>query len=181
MNIANILTIARIFITPLFVLFIEIKNADYGFKLIALIIFIIASITDMLDGLIARKYKLITNLGQFLDPLADKILTSAAFLCFLDLKIINIWVVLIIFSREFLVTGVRLIASKNNIVLAANFWGKLKTVTQIFACISCILFLMYPKNLILYYQYNILIYASVILTIVSGYIYIYNNKKLFKV
>lgn len=173
-NIPNILTISRVFMVPFFVFLL---NAN--FNIWALVIFILASITDAIDGFVARKYNLITNFGKFLDPLADKVLTISAFVCFLKLNITNVWVVLIIITREFLVMFIRLMAMQNKIVLAANLWGKIKTISQMVACIFSMLYLISPV-IFLKYIYEILIYISVLFTILSGGIYLYSNKKLFE-
>lgn len=179
MNIANILSFLRIIMVPFFIFFLTQTPLHKTNCLISLLIFILASITDFLDGFIARKKNIITNLGKFLDPLADKILTTAAYLCFLDLKLISVYVVFIILTREFLVFLIRLIASKENVVIAANFWGKLKTVTQIISCIVTILYLVVP-NIYLFFMFKFFIYASTFLTALSGFLYILENKKLLK-
>ena len=179
MNIANKLTVLRIVMVPFFMFFLRFNQYNKYFKLYALLIFVLASITDFLDGFLARKNNITTNLGKFLDPLADKILTTAAFLCFLYLNLVDIFVVFIILAREFLVIFIRLVASKNGRVIAANFWGKLKTIFQIAACIATMLYLIF-KNSFLYYSYNALIYSSTILTIVSGFLYIIQNRKVLK-
>lgn len=179
MNISNILTTARIFLSPFFILFLKLGVNKKYFNHFALLVFVLASITDFLDGYLARKQQKTTNLGKFLDPLADKILTTAAFLCFLELKLINIWVVFIVFVREFLVIFIRLIASKKGIVIAANFWGKLKTVLQIIAIFLTLIFLI-KKSSFLNHCYNFSIYASTFATALSGLIYILKNKNLLK-
>ena len=167
MNIANKLTVLRIVMVPFFMFFLRFNQYNKYFKLY------------FLDGFLARKNNITTNLGKFLDPLADKILTTAAFLCFLYLNLVDIFVVFIILAREFLVIFIRLVASKNGRVIAANFWGKLKTIFQIAACIATMLYLIF-KNSFLYYSYNALIYSSTILTIVSGFLYIIQNRKVLK-
>ncbi len=179
MNIANILSFLRIILVPFFIFFLNQTPLNKTNCLISLLIFILASITDFFDGFLARKKNIVTNLGKFLDPLADKILTTAAYLCFLDLKLVSVYVVFIILTREFLVFLIRLIASKENVVIAANFWGKLKTVTQIISCITTILYLVVP-NIYLFLTYKIFIYASTFLTALSGFLYILENKKLLK-
>ena len=179
MNIANILSLLRIVMVPFFIFFLNQTPLNKTSCLVSLSIFILASITDFFDGFIARKKNMITNLGKFLDPLADKILTTAAYLCFLNLKLVSIYIVFIILTREFLVFLIRLIASKENIVIAANFWGKLKTVTQIISCMITILYFIIP-NIYLFFIYNCFIYASTFLTALSGFLYIFENKKLLK-
>ena len=151
--------------------FVFLLNAN--FNIWALVIFILASITDAIDGFVARKYNLITNFGKFLDPLADKVLTISAFVCFLKLNITNVWVVLIIITREFLVMFIRLMAMQNKIVLAANLWGKIKTISQMVACIFSMLYLISPV-IFLKYIYEILIYISVLFTINFNLFALYN-------
>lgn len=179
MNIANILSLLRVIIVPFFIFFLNQTHLNKTNCLISLSIFILASITDFFDGFIARKKNITTSLGKFLDPLADKILTTAAYLCFLNLKLVSVYVVFIILTREFLVFLIRLIASKENVVIAANFWGKLKTVTQIISCIITILYLIIP-NIYMFSVYNFFIYASTFLTALSGFLYIFENKELLK-
>ncbi|MDE7284504.1 MAG: CDP-diacylglycerol--glycerol-3-phosphate 3-phosphatidyltransferase, partial [Lachnospiraceae bacterium] len=129
MNLPNKLTMFRVVLIPFFVLFmlVDITNVD---KWIALAIFIIASLTDLLDGKIARKYNLVTNFGKFMDPLADKLLVCAALICLVELSVIPSWIVIIIISREFIISGFRLIASDNGVVIAASYFGKFKTTFQ---------------------------------------------------
>lgn len=177
MNIANKITITRIIMVPFFMFFFNFNSTNNSFKYIALLIFVSASITDFIDGFIAKKFNLTTNLGKFLDPLADKILISAAFLSFLELKLINIFIVFAMLSREFLVIGIRLVASKNGKVIAANFWGKLKTISQIAASIATMLYAI-NNNLFLLFFYRCLIYISTFFTILSGFLYILQNKKV---
>src|SRR5690554_4802339 len=141
MNLPNKITISRIFLIPLFIVILSVPfdwgewemggNAYPITHLVAAIIFIIAASTDWLDGYFARKYNLITNMGKFLDPLADKLLVSAAFILLVELDLIAAWIVVIIISREFAVTGLRLVASGEGIVLAASSMGKLKTASQL--------------------------------------------------
>ena len=121
MNLPNKLTMFRVVLIPFFVLFmlVDITNVD---KWIALAIFIIASLTDLLDGKIARKYNLVTNFGKFMDPLADKLLVCAALICLVELSVIPSWIVIIIISREFIISGFRLIASDNGVVIAASYF-----------------------------------------------------------
>lgn len=193
MNTPNKLTILRILLVPFFVYFLLAKDLDCNY-LIAIIVFVIASITDMLDGKIARKYNLITDFGKFADPLADKILVISAFVCFVQLGIMGAIPVIIVLFREFCVTSVRLVAASNGDVVAANIWGKLKTISQIVA-ICVILVVQYfwqlvgtevirlsadvidklanPLNIICV----IFIYISVILTVISGVIYVKDNLK----
>ena len=187
MNTPNKLTILRIFLVPVFILFLINKNIYYNF-LWAEIIFCIASITDHFDGKIARKNNQITDFGKFLDPLADKILVTSAFVCFVELGLMPSWAVVIILAREFIVTSMRLIAAGKGRVIAANMWGKLKTVSQMIAIIFSIGILFLKENLALtgefFYILNclnlILIWTSVLLTIISGAVYIQENFELIK-
>ena len=171
MNLPNKLTVLRVILVPFFVFFL--LGADWigSFSpYIALIIFIVASLTDMLDGKIARKYNLITNFGKFMDPLADKLLVCSALICFVDMHRMPTWVVLIVIAREFIISGFRLIAAENGRVIAAGIWGKAKTVVQM---IMCILLIMDVSALSV--VTTIAIYAALILTIISLVDYIVHN------
>jgi len=142
MNLPNKLTLSRIMLVPFFILCAEVGGLlSY---VLALIIFCAASITDFLDGTIARKYNSITTLGIFLDPLADKLLISAAFICFVDIALIDVpaWMVVIIISREFLITGLRSLAASKNVIIPADKYGKFKTTSQIIAIITILLVLI---------------------------------------
>ena len=180
MNLPNKLTVLRVILVPFFVFFL--LGADWigSFSpYIALIIFIVASLTDMLDGKIARKYNLVTNFGKFMDPLADKLLVCSAMICLVDLKLIPVWVVLIIIAREFIISGFRLVASDNGIVIAASYWGKFKTTFQMLMVIVII----FNINLQLGWLNilgTILIYVALVLTVVSLIDYIAKNKDVLK-
>lgn len=176
MNVPNMLTIFRILLVPIFVFFMLINPKDSFYLTMSLIIFILASLTDAIDGKIARKYNLVTNFGKFMDPLADKILVMSALLCLLNLKLIDVVIVIVILSREFLVTSIRLIASSNGKVIAANSLGKLKTIFQILAIISCLIFKICPYNDGLFWTYQLLFILSTIITILSGIVYLWKNK-----
>lgn len=178
MNVPNMLTVFRILLVPIFVFFMLINQNNNFYLKISLIIFIVASITDAIDGKIARKYNLVTNFGKFMDPLADKILVMSALLCLLNLKLIDVVIVIIILSREFLVTSIRLIASSSGKVIAANFLGKLKTVLQILAIISCLVFKICPYNNTLLWTYQLSFILSTIVTVISGVVYLWENKNL---
>ncbi|MDE7013698.1 MAG: CDP-diacylglycerol--glycerol-3-phosphate 3-phosphatidyltransferase, partial [Kineothrix sp.] len=130
MNLPNKLTILRVVMIPFFVLFMVVPLTGEGDKWIALALFIMASLTDLLDGHIARKYNLITNFGKFMDPLADKLLVCSALICLVELGRIPSWMVIVIIAREFIISGFRLIASDNGVVIAASYWGKFKTTFQ---------------------------------------------------
>ena len=193
MNLPNKLTVARIIMVPFFVVFLVNVTIPHHF-LIAGLIFALASFTDLLDGKIARKRNLVTNFGKFLDPLADKILVISALVCFVNL---GLWFVLIIIAREFMVTSIRLIAVNTGEVIAANIWGKAKTVSQMVAIVG-ILIMQYLQELIdlsvmpgfavgpfsssavFWFAGNVLVGISTLFTIISGAIYLKQNWNLFK-
>ena len=177
MNLANKITLFRVLLVPIFllVLYSNIENN----VIIAGVIFAIASFTDMLDGYIARSRNLITNFGKFVDPLADKILVSAALISLVDLGKIPGWIVVIIIAREFTITGFRTIASSEGITIAASSLGKIKTITQILA-ITLLLLNNFPFYLVNIPMDIILLYLSLFFTVVSGVDYLYKNKAAFK-
>ncbi len=172
MNIANKLTLLRIVMIPFFI-FLLLE----GYSFWALIVFSAAAFTDYLDGYLARKYKLITNFGKFMDPLADKLLVTSALVCFVQLGLLNSWVVIIILSREFIVSIFRAIAAAEGIVIAASIWGKAKTISQMFMVIVLLLG-NYPFELINFPMDQILIVLATVLTIISGVDYIVKNKQV---
>lgn len=196
MNTPNKLTMLRIFLVPFFIAALLINDLPHNY-LIAMLIFIAASITDLLDGKIARKNNLITDFGKFADPLADKILVISAFVCFVELGIMGSVPLIILVFREFAVTSIRLVAAGNKEVVAANNWGKLKTVSQIVAIIA-VLFFRYILQLMcmagacesselyktveawLVFTYDIFIWSSVILAVISGVIYLKANIRFIK-
>lgn len=175
MNTANKLTFLRIIMIPIF-MFTLLSN-NLIFNKISLIIFIVAAITDTLDGYIARHYNQITNLGKFLDPLADKLLVISALVSFVYLNILSPWIVIIVIGRELMITGFRTIAAKEGIVLAANIYGKIKTVIQMLTIIYTILIhsQIFNYNTALYY---IMWGVTTVITVYSGYKYIWDNKKI---
>ena len=138
MNLANKLTLIRIFLVPVFLLFIATKDIPYG-SFIATFIFILAALTDKLDGYIARSRNQITNFGKFMDPLADKLLVTAALISLVELHVVPAWAAVVIIAREFAVSGLRSIAAAQGRVIAASWWGKIKTVIQIIAIILLLL------------------------------------------
>jgi CDP-diacylglycerol--glycerol-3-phosphate 3-phosphatidyltransferase len=148
-------------------------------EIIALLIYSAASVTDSIDGHLARKYNLITDFGKFMDPLADKLLVISSLICFVEMGIINSWVTMIIITRELAITGFRTLAVSKGITLAANIWGKIKTVFQM---ITIILILVVNTGIIENVEVliNILILATVLLTILSGIIYIGENRKVLE-
>lgn len=176
MNLPNKLTVLRVILIPFFVVFL--LGADYigpASPYIALVIFVVASLTDMLDGKIARKYNLITNFGKFMDPLADKLLVCSALICFVDMHRMPTWVVLIIIAREFIISGFRLVAAEGGLVIAAGIWGKYKTAITMITIIF-----MIPNfgGSTVHLIEQILIYLSLILTIVSLVDYLVHNKSV---
>ena len=140
MNLPNKLTALRVIMIPFFVVALMMEGgSNQTYRMIATAIFVIASLTDFLDGNIARKYNLVTNFGKFMDPLADKLLVCSALICLIELGQLPAWMVLIIISREFIISGFRLVASDNGVVIAASYWGKWKTVFQMISVILLIL------------------------------------------
>lgn len=192
MNLANKLTILRIILVPLFLLFISIKGIPYG-KPIAIVIFVIASITDTLDGYIARSRNQVTRFGKFMDPLADKLLVTAALISLVEFHIVPAWAAMIIIAREFAVTGLRAVAAAEGIVIAASAWGKAKTVTQIIAIIMALInlnynhvslgiikkFITYPHKF-LNITTDIAMAAAITITIISGLDYFSKNKDVMR-
>lgn len=174
MNLPNKLTMFRVILIPFFVVFmlVDITTVD---KWIALAIFIVASLTDLLDGKIARKYNLVTNFGKFMDPLADKLLVCSALICLVALDKIPAWIVIIIIAREFIISGFRLIASDNGIVIAASYWGKFKTTFQM-----VMICLMIADIAALNLLTQIVMWVALILTVVSLVDYLVKNKDVMK-
>ena len=164
MNLPNKLTIFRVMLIPIFLVFLFLQDAIPFGKWIALAVFIIASLTDLADGKIARKYNLVTDFGKFMDPLADKLLTCSAMIALIELGRIPAWIVIVIIAREFTISGFRLIAADKGRVIAAGWWGKIKTTFQMFMVIFLIADL---GGTFIYYLEQFLIYASLILTIIS--------------
>lgn len=183
MNLANKLTMFRIILVPFFVLAMAFSQ-----HLIALIIFAVASLTDMLDGKIARKYNMITDFGKFLDPLADKVLVIGALICMVELGYTAAWLVWVIVAREFMVSGIRLVAagSKEKIVIAANIWGKLKTAsTMVAICVILILHAIADFGFVSVMVYtqlisDVLMYICTALTVISGVIYVWDYRGVLK-
>ena len=187
MNLPNKLTILRVLMIPFFVFFLLVPETIMPHsiaKWIALVLFCLASLTDMADGKIARKYNLVTNFGKFMDPLADKMLVSSAFICLVVTRqdVLPAWIVIVIICREFVISGFRLIASDKGVVIAASYWGKFKTNFQMFAIILMIADLgagtlpAHPVHIV----EIILIYIALILTIISMVDYIAKNKDILK-
>ncbi len=177
MNLANKLTMVRIFLVPIFMI-VLLNKIPYGMY-IAAAIFTVAAITDTLDGYIARSRNQITKLGKFMDPLADKLLVTAALVSLVEMNKLPAWIVIVIISREYVISVLRAVAASEGIVIAASWWGKLKTLSQIIAIIS-ILIDNYPFRLIHVPFSTIALWIALILTIVSGIDYLYLNRNLFK-
>lgn len=187
MNLPNKLTIFRVILIVPFVLLMLGGFHEWGWfttifggimeyvDYIALVIFIIASLTDLVDGKIARKYNLVTNFGKFMDPLADKLLVCAAMICLVEMGRIPAWVVIVIISREFIISGFRLIASDNGVVIAANYWGKFKTTFQMI--MICLMIANISQIQILT---DIIMWVALALTIISLVDYIWKNKAVMK-
>ncbi len=183
MNLPNKLTVFRVILIVPFVLLLLGGYAQWGWFMavfggiidctdyIALGIFIIASLTDLLDGKIARKYNLVTNFGKFMDPLADKLLVCAAMICLIELDRIPAWIVIIVISREFIISGFRLVAADNRVVIAANYWGKFKTTFQM---VMVCLMIANIEALALLTQ--IVMWIAVLLTVISLIDYVVKNK-----
>ena len=174
MNLPNKLTVLRVIMIPFFVVFMLMDITGAADKWIALAIFIVASLTDLLDGKIARKYNLVTNFGKFMDPLADKLLVSAAMICMIEKGMLASWIVIIIISREFIISGFRLVASDNGVVIAASYWGKFKTVFQMMMIIVLIMDLGGVFDII----GTALVWIALALTIVSLVDYVIKNKQV---
>ena len=178
MNVPNRLTILRVVMIPLFVVAMLWETLPYH-EYIALALFVGACITDFFDGYLARKYNQITTFGKFMDPLADKLLVCAAMICFLTNQQTQMpaWAVIVIISREFIISGFRLVAAEKGVTIAASYWGKVKTVVQMIMSILLIIHFEHPVFRIIN---PIFIYAAVLLTIISLVDYIYKNREVMK-
>jgi CDP-diacylglycerol--glycerol-3-phosphate 3-phosphatidyltransferase len=189
LNLPNLLTISRVVITPLFLVTILTETLPHRF-LIACIIFSIGSITDAVDGHLARKNNQITNFGKFLDPIADKILTTSALLAFMSMGLCSIWIVMIVLTREFAIASVRMIAAADGVVIPANTWGKIKTISQM---VFTILIMILGETWAVVENYdqelfaklpdlslvsNGLLWITAILTVISGIIYLKDSRKI---
>ena len=174
MNTPNKLTVARMILVPFLVVFLLTGWGGEANRWICLAIFVAASVTDWFDGHLARKYNLITNCRKVMDPLADKLLVCSAMICMIEVDKLPAWVVIIIIGREFIISGFRLIAAENGIVIAANYWGKFKTVSQMIM----IILLMLDFGGVFAVLTQIFIWLSVALTIISLLTYIMQNRKV---
>lgn len=176
MNLPNKLTIFRVILIPFFVVAILLRPfGEPASDWVALVIFVVASLTDLLDGKIARKYNLVTNFGKFMDPLADKLLVCCAMICLIELGRIPAWIVCIIIAREFTISGYRLIAAEKGCVIAANYWGKFKTTFQMIMVILMIANI--PQLQILT---TIIMWVATALTVISLVVYVAENKEVLK-
>ena len=197
MNLPNKLTLSRVIMVPFFVVFILLVPQFLYFKWIALAIFVIASLTDLLDGKIARKYNLVTNFGKFMDPLADKLLVCSALIAMSSLGVIPAWITIVIIAREFIISGFRLIAAEKGVVIAASMWGKWKTTFQmVMLCVQMVvmdqyvsvngniaangLYVVTPFYQVLMMIGSITMYIALILTVVSLIDYLLKNKDVLK-
>ena len=184
MNLPNKLTVLRIILTPVFLILFTIDQIPYHF-ILALVVFAIASITDLLDGKIARKNNIVTTFGKLTDPLADKMLTTAALLGFMQMGYCNIWILFIALFREFGISSIRLVASAQGVVIPANIWGKVKTTCQMVSTIL-IMFLLslqfdfgvIPESFPLAIVSNVLLGITAVLTVVSGVTYVIQGTKI---
>lgn len=178
MNLPNKLTLLRVVLVPVFIAFMSI-NAKWA-TIVGLVIFAAASLTDMLDGQIARSQNLVTTFGKFADPLADKMLTTAAFLVFMERGYLHygVWALFIILAREFAVSGIRLLAAADGTVIAAGFWGKFKTVMQMVSIIAGLLMMCILPDDVTKNITSILVWISILFTVLSGIEYIVINRKL---
>ena len=174
MNLPNKLTILRVIMIPFFVACL-LLDKGLGTEIAALVLFAAASFTDFLDGYIARKNNLVTNFGKFMDPLADKLLVCSAMICLIELGRLPAWIVIIVIAREFIISGFRLVASDNGIVIAASYWGKFKTVSQMF---MIMLLILHPQGTLFFWLEQILIYVSLALTVISLLDYIIKNRQV---
>jgi len=191
MNIANKITLLRISLVPFFIFFMIYD--EFFMRVTALLIFVIASITDTIDGYLARKYKTVTDFGKFMDPLADKLLVLAAFISFVEIRELNIpsWMVIAIISREFIITGLRSIALTKNIIIPAALSGKFKTTIQMITIITILVILCINSLLTEFFIIDlhtipilkimpfVLMFITTILTLISGLSYIFKHKYLF--
>ena len=174
MNLPNKLTIIRVCLIPFFVAALLFDHGNnYTMRIVANVLFIVASLTDLFDGKIARKYNLVTNFGKFMDPLADKLLVCSALICLIELGQLPAWVVIIIISREFIISGFRLVAADNGVVIAASYWGKFKTTFQM-AAVILMIFNIPALTLVT----NIVVVIAVALTIIYLVDYVAKNIKI---
>ena len=176
MNLPNKITIFRVCMIPVFLVFMLVPGIPFS-NYIATAVFVIACLSDALDGHIARKNNLVTNFGKFMDPIADKLLVCSALICFVALSYMPAWMVIVIIAREFIISGFRLIAVENGVVIAASYWGKFKTIAQMIACI--LLIVQLPFEWITVVE-QLFVWLSLILTVVSLLEYVWKNRNVLK-
>ena len=174
MNLANKLTMLRVVMIPAFLLVLFLAPEPMN-RYIAVIIFIVASLTDMLDGKIARKYNMVSNFGKFMDPLADKLLVCSAMICLIEMNKLDAWIVIVIISREFIISGFRLVASDNGVVIAASYWGKFKTTFQMIAVVLLIVGIPALSMVT-----TAVVWIALVLTVISLVDYIAKNVNVLK-
>lgn len=183
LNLPNKLTVLRMILTPIFVFLFLWEKLPYHY-IWGTLVFILGSLTDFADGKIARKYQMITTFGKLTDPIADKMLTTAALLIFLDLGLCSVWIPLIVLTREFAVASIRMLASAQGVVIPANIWGKLKTVSQMLFTVAIMLLLILTDSGVLPPTFpvtavsGVLLWITAVLTVISGVIYLKNAVKI---
>ncbi len=175
MNTPNKLTVLRMIMVPFLVVLLLTGWGGEANRWLSLAVFCVASITDWFDGYLARKNNLVTNFGKFMDPLADKLLVCSAMICMIERKQLAAWIVIVIIAREFIISGFRLIAAENGVVIAANYWGKFKTVSQM---VMIILLILNSEVAVLVILTKVFVVLSVALTVISLGTYIYQNRKV---
>ena len=190
MNIANKLTMLRIFLTVIFMLFLLWWEQIWWTKLVSLLVFALAALSDFLDGLVAKKKNMVTDFGRLMDPIADKILVLAAFAAFLQMRLINVWMFMVIISREILITSLRLFALNKGKILSASRAGKHKTASQMAVIFIILVFIVFKEIMKTFYTWNpnwnsflnwgiyILMLITVALTLYSGLSYLWENRKV---
>ena len=176
MNLPNKITIFRMCMIPFFLVFFLIESIPYH-EWIALAVFILAAASDAVDGHLARKHNLVTNFGKFMDPIADKLLVCAALLCFVEKGTLNLIVAIVIVAREFIIGGLREVAAEGGLVIAASYWGKFKTISQM---IMCGLLIVHLQVFVFPILENVFIWISFALTIISMMDYLVKNKNVLK-
>lgn len=178
MNLPNKLTVLRVIMIPFFIVALMLEAIPYH-EWIALFIFVAAAFTDMLDGKIARKHNLVTNFGKFMDPLADKLLVCSALICLVQLNRLPAWMVIVIISREFVISGFRTIAADSGVVIAASYWGKVKTVFQMVA--TSLLIVDFGRFGIVFNIFTqVVLYIAIALTVISMIDYLVKNRSVMK-
>lgn len=176
MNLPNKITIFRVGMIPVFLVFMLVPGIPFH-NYIATAVFVIACISDAVDGHLARKNNLVTNFGKFMDPLADKLLVCSALICFVELNLMPAWMVIVIIAREFIISGFRTVAADSGVVIAASYWGKFKTIVQMIVCIMLIVRLPFSWMRILE---EIFMWLALALTLISLFEYLWKNRKVIK-